>query len=96
MTQELYGFDALIESFLNKEISVEKFERAYLDKYLEDEDPISEELFYILDRFFVDVDAYTDLPFEPGDDPEDHINEDQLRDSAAKTLQKLKELEASG
>ena len=96
MTQELYGFDALIESFLNKEISVEKFERAYLDKYLEDEDPEDEQIFRQIEWLFFEVDAYTDLPLEPGDDPEDHINEDQLRDSAAKTLQKLKELEARG
>ena len=86
----------LIERFINHKISAHTFESQYLDLFNTDEDPEDEQIFRQIEWLFFEVDAYTDLPLEPGDDPEDHINEDQLRDSAAKTLQKLKELEARG
>jgi hypothetical protein len=91
---QLYDYASLIEKFLNREISVKEFERTYLDVYLADEVPISEELFDTLDWLFAEVDAYTDLPLEPDDDPADHLNEDQLRKSAAKTLAELEEFKA--
>lgn len=90
--QNLYGFDALIEKFVTNEISIEEFEGQYLKKYLEDEDPISEELFQILDYLFAEVNLYTGYPLEPDDDPDWHISEAQLRQTATKTLEEIRAL----
>ncbi len=91
----LYEYENLIERFLNGIISVKEFERAYIDKYTNDNEPKKEDLFQILDWLFFQVDAFTDLPMEPGDNPEDYINEEQLRESAAETLQALRALKES-
>ncbi len=89
---ESYGYDVLIEKFLKREIAVLEFESAYLDLFKNGDSNFTEEFFSIVEWLFFEVDAYTDLPLREGDDPDDYINEDQLRESAAKTLQKLKSL----
>ncbi len=91
---QLPDYIGLIEKFLNNKISVQEFERTFLDVYLADEVPISEELFDTLDWLFAEVDMYTDLPIGPHENPKDYNNEDQLRVSAAKTLEELKEFKA--
>ena len=93
MTQERYGYDELIKSFLDRDISVEEFEESYFEKIREDKNPMSDELFHILDWLFAEIDYFSN---DPETFPDDYITEDQLRDSAAQTLQKLKELEARG
>lgn len=83
----------LIKDFLANEISIQQFESDYIFCYTQDqEDFLSENLFEIFDWLFFQVDAYTDLPLEPGDDPDHFINESQLREAAAKTLEKLQAL----
>lgn len=89
---DLSDYITLIEKFLNHEITVGQFESQYIDQFTEETRSMSEALFQSLDWLFSRVDAYTDLPFEPGDDPDDHINEDQLRISAAETLQELRSI----
>ena len=84
--RNLFGYDLLIKKFLDKEISAEDFEGAYLDKYLGDEDPLDEDLFLILDWLFAEVDAFS---HDKDVFPDDYVDENQLRESAAKTLQEL-------
>lgn len=89
---ELYGYDKLIEQFLNHEISIEQFEREYTDKFLRSGIWFGEDLFPLLDWFFVIVEGYTDDPeFLESGSPFDS-SETQLRDAAAETLQKLRAL----
>lgn len=92
MIINISNFSKLIEDFLENKISVHQFERNYIDQYTDNEGPLSEEAFQILDWLFFQVDAFTDLPIEPADNPDHYINEDQLRESATKTLQKLQDL----
>ena len=88
MTKEYVGsFIDLIEKFLKKSITALDFEEQFL--ILWHKDISLEDAFEILDWLFFQVDAYTDLPIEPTDNPDDYINEDQLRESATKTLQEL-------
>lgn len=84
--KDFFGYDLLINKFLDKEISAQDFEKAYLDKYLDDKEPIDEDLFLILDWLFAEVDGFS---HDKNVFPEDHVNEDQLRESAAKTLKDL-------
>ena len=86
----LFGYDDLIEDFLNHKISTSIFERMYIDKFLEGNEPMTEDLFLELDWLFAEVDAYTDIPMSEFPNPENYINEDQLRESAAKTLREIR------
>ncbi|MCB9996613.1 MAG: hypothetical protein H6869_09275 [Rhodospirillales bacterium] len=91
--QNLYGFDELIEKFLEREISVSEFERRYLDMFQDESIPIEEDpLFSLLEWLFFEVDAYTDLPLEQDEVIDDYIDEDQLRQSAAKILDEIRAL----
>ena len=91
---DLFGYDLLIEDFLNRKISVAQFERFYIDKFLEGDEPMIEDLFLELDWLFAEVDAYTDMPISEFPNPENYINEDQLRESAAKTLKEIRSMRA--
>ncbi|MCB9988631.1 MAG: hypothetical protein H6868_04755 [Rhodospirillales bacterium] len=93
MIEEAYDYETLIRRFLRHEISVEEFERTYLDAFKNEKVFLGGDLFEALDWLFAEVDAYTDLPLEPEDDPDDYIDEAQLRESAALTLKKLKALQ---
>lgn len=91
-----YDYIGLIEKFLNREITVQEFEKTFNDAYRAEKLPMSDELFDCLDWLFAEIDDYTDLPMEPEDDPDDYRTEEQLRESAAKTLNELRELQSLG
>lgn len=50
-SNQLYNYAALIEKFLSKEINAHDFERTFLDIYLEEKAPMSEDLFRTLDDY---------------------------------------------
>lgn len=83
----------LIKSFTENKISVEQFEKDYMDQYISNEEILPEEIYQIVDWLFSEVESYTNLPLEPTDNPDNYINEDQLRQSAAKALRELKDLQ---
>ena len=85
----LRQFVTLVESFLRGDIDVGKFERAYLDGFSAQRDPLPEAQFLILDRLFAEVDAYT-----PDPDLRDrwHIDEDELRRQCRIALERLAQL----
>lgn len=83
---------SLIERFLEKTINVLDFEKTFLDVWHENAGFLKEDIFDHIENLFYSVEKFTHLPLKEWDDPEDYINEDQLRESAAKTLQKLKSL----
>jgi hypothetical protein len=87
--RELFGYDTLIEQFLNHEITVAQFERAYLDKYLNHSGFLEEELFQILDELFYFVHVYTELPIDEGEDPEEYVDEKRLRSESARLLKAI-------
>jgi len=83
-------FIDLIEKFLTKSITALDFERQFLILWHKDDS--LNEAFSSVESLFFSVDEFTDLPLEPEDNPDEFINEDQLRESAAKTLQELRAL----
>jgi hypothetical protein len=87
--EKLYDYADLIKQFLNKTISASEFEKTYLEKFKKETAPMSDEIFLSLDWLFAEIDAYTGDPFDPKNNPYGWINEDQLRESAIKTLDEL-------
>lgn len=89
------SLERLIESFLARSISALDFEKTYRETFLNDDSDITEEIFFLLDELFVYVYGYTEDPYLLESFPEGHFNEDQLRDAAAKTLEKLQAIDRS-
>jgi hypothetical protein len=87
---DLQGYDELIERFLNHEMTAEEFQAAYDDKYLNNSHSMNEELFKILDWLFAVNDSFTRDPELLKNDS--YVNEEQLRESAAKTLHEIRAL----
>jgi hypothetical protein len=85
----LFGYDILIESFVSGKLSAEEFDIAYTKKFLSGEDHICEELFFELDWFFGEVDAFT---HDENLFPQDHVDERRLRESASKVLIDIRKL----
>lgn len=77
---------ALIEQFERQEILIDAFEREFLDTFRGDDRHLSEGEFKLLDWFFAKVDSYCGDPalFDPDDD----IDEGQLRQLAREALEK--------
>lgn len=90
--QELFGFDTLIKEFLDKKIATDKFVEDYLQKYLKDDDPITDDQFYILDELFVYAEGYTTVEELLNSDSDFYFNEYQLREAAEKALKELQAL----
>ncbi len=93
MTSKYVGsFADLIEKFLTKSITTLDFEKQFLILWNNDINYLEHSAYGPVESLFFSVDKFTDLPLGPEDDPDDFINEDQLRESAAKTLQELRAL----
>lgn len=87
-----FNYKSLIQSFINHKISVNDFRKTYFQKFKNEDGYLSDDLFLHLDWLFAEIDAYTDLPLGPGDNPADNISEEQLRVSAKKVLQDIEKL----
>jgi hypothetical protein len=90
MNQHIHGYEILIGNFVDKKISAEEFEEAYLDKYLNDQNSMSEELFQILDWLFAEVDYFSN---DPETFPNDYVTAEQLHETAYNSLQELHALQ---
>jgi len=80
----------LLKEFVTQTIPANEFESKFLEMFKNETAPISGREFQILDKLFGDVDAYCSEPnlF----DPEFDIDEAELRLSAQKALDELREL----
>ena len=82
----------LIQSFLAYKISVEVFEKSFLESFKADVSPLSPHAFDILNSLFESVDAY-DADCLVGKETAFLISEVQLRKDAKLALQKLESLD---
>jgi hypothetical protein len=88
---QLDKYTQLIKSFLKNKISAIDFERKYLDSYLSDETDLPDDIFWILDELFADVDAFcADATLRDEYD----LDDAQLRNRCEQTLNRLQMLEA--
>jgi hypothetical protein len=77
---------------LTEKVTVKEFEHIYLDAFKEETAELSEETYELLNWLFSEIDCYTDMPLEHGENPNFHVTEAQLRESAKKTLAELEKL----
>jgi Bacterial self-protective colicin-like immunity len=90
MTQ-LNSFIDLIQKFLDRRIGVQEFIDTFLEKFVKEDSDLDEEAFSSLDWLFAQAYSYSDDPQLFIECPGEHINETQLRVSAQKTLEQLKD-----
>ena len=82
----------LMEAFLSGRLSVDRFERQYLDLYSSDATLRGDAIFRVIDDVFFAVDEYCGDPDLRG---EYDIDEDQLRDRVRAALSALADLKAA-
>lgn len=76
----------LIEKFVSGEINASQFEELYLEIFKNEADNLPENIYFILNQLFLDVDSYCN---DPGLRDEEDINDEQLLNSAKRALQQL-------
>lgn len=95
MKIELIKYIEVIKAFVNNVISVQEFERNYLQMVKKESFVFNEDTAKIIETLFSDVDAYCgdlEIANYDTDDPFADINENELRKKAKDTLQQLLEL----
>lgn len=73
-------YKALLDQFLNRAMPVERFQRAYFERFKNETRYMSEALFQVLDEAFADLDAYTDDPELLAAKPDRYLDEARLRE----------------
>lgn len=91
-SMEFAKYVELIQSFLEYRISVEMFEKSFLETFKTDLSTLSPDTFEILNSLFESVNAY-DADCPVGEDTAFLISEAQLRKDAKLALQKLETLD---
>ncbi|OCA92586.1 colicin immunity domain-containing protein [Pseudobacillus wudalianchiensis] len=87
----VYKYKKLIGDFINKAITVEDFERNYLNSFKNETERIDNALFDILNDVFEAVDCYWHECL-PGQETDFTISEQQLRNEVSEALIKLNNL----
>ncbi|HEX6289923.1 MAG TPA: colicin immunity domain-containing protein [Herpetosiphonaceae bacterium] len=90
----LLEYKLLIHAFIERQISVEEFERQFLNAFKSESEGMDMQLFCILDALFGAVDSYWHECL-PGQETAFMISEEQLRREAAKALLLINELEGA-
>lgn len=95
MRIELIKYIQVIKGFVNNTISVQEFERNYLQMVKDETFVFNDSIAKLIESLFSDVDAYCGDPEIANydiDDPFANIDEDELRKRAKDTIQQLLEL----
>jgi hypothetical protein len=85
-------YSALINRFLNREISADEFQDIYLETYLTKKERLGEELYDILEQLFGDTECYSDMPPPPKAAPGFHVTEAELYECAKRALDGLEKI----
>lgn len=86
---ENQSYISLIDSFLKSHVSITDFERDYLDLFHNTANDLGKDVYEIIEPLFYAVSDFTqdETLLEQGDF---YIDETQLREAAAKTLEQLR------
>lgn len=79
MNREIGSYAALLSKYLNGEMAVVDFQRAYLEKFKKEVARFDESTFDLLDTLFGDVDAYTSDQELLEENPSYYLDEEALR-----------------
>jgi hypothetical protein len=84
----LNDYKKLVNQFLNRRLTAEEFQKAYLTKFKQEKDGMDTKLFSILQGLFEDLDAYSPLWSEE-DESSIRLTERNLRVAASEALKQL-------
>jgi hypothetical protein len=87
-------YEKNIKKFLEKEISIDKFQTMYFDFFKNSTESL-EYYFPTLDKLFCEIDCYTTDKKLLKMKPDFYLNEDQLRNCAKSALHSLEEINRS-
>ncbi len=82
-------YSDLIEKYVSGEMTASEFSESYMTEFKDDDGPMGDEIFWILQKLFANADAYCEP--EIRDDVRDAIGEEELMESARETLTKLEQ-----
>lgn len=89
MKEACIEYGALLNQFLNREISVEEFQERYLELFKNERRQLAEPLFELLDGLFGDIDAFSSDPQLIAEDPEYYLDEISLREKVCAVATRL-------
>ena len=83
-------YAALVGRFLARELTVEGFQRAFLQQFKQETRALDQASFELLDELFGDVDSYTEDQTLLDEAPEFYLDETKLRLKADAALRRMK------
>jgi hypothetical protein len=89
MTGFKNDYTRMMRSFIQGAMPTTEFVKGYLDKFKNETRQLSEDEFEILDELFGDIDAYTPDATLIAENPSFYVDEIQLRERVAMTIEKL-------
>ncbi len=85
----IHEYTALINKYINGEMSASDFSLQYIEKFKNDDDPISDDTYWILQHLFAEADAYCEP--EIREDVRDAIGEEELTEAAREASVQLEQ-----
>jgi hypothetical protein len=83
-------YSDLIERFLTRQLSAQKFSDYFLENFKEETEPLNQELFLLLDELFGDADSFTTDSGLLAEDPDFYLDETGLEAKARDILHRMK------
>lgn len=96
MSNPVVDYRSLLEQFLRGELTAEKFQSMYLDRFKTEQRRLDEPLFELLDGLFGDVDSFTIDPELLAENPSFYLDENRLRGKVRDVLEELSVLQGNG
>jgi hypothetical protein len=92
MSKPAQDYRLLLERYLSGELTAEKFQSTYLDRFKTERQRLDEPLFELLDSLFGDVDSYTKDPELLVENPSFYLDEERLREKVRHAVKLLADL----
>ena len=92
MSTPAQDYRLLLERYLSGELTVERFQSMYLDRFKTEQQRLDEPLFELLDGLFGDVDSFTKDPELLAENPNFYLDEERLREEVRRVVKKLSNL----
>jgi Bacterial self-protective colicin-like immunity len=90
MNAGIESYFHLFSKFLDGAASAHEFQRAYLDKFKNEEVRFDERIYDLLDALFGDVDAFTDDLELLAENPNYYVSEEVLKDLVSQAARDLR------
>ncbi len=92
MSTPTQDYRLLLERYLSGELTAERFQSMYLDRFKTEQQRLDEPLFELLDGLFGDVDSFTKDPELLAGNPNFYLDEERLREEVRRVVKQLSDL----